>query len=298
MATLASVIDDYLDDCRARGLSLKTVEDNYGYALRERFLPWCSENGVDALEGVDTKLMTRWQADLLTKPGRRGKPISRFSSDGWIKAVNKFLKWAHEQGEIEQLAHGPGIKKPKPKLDPPSRQEIDRMESRAQTERDKLIVRLLADTGIRASELLALRPSDLIERDRQYHLRIAHGKGDKERWVPVPRLAPRIRRFLVDGDGGQIFTGLRKRAGENRPLTLSGLQKMIRSLAREAGVSKKVHPHAFRHAYTSWALAGGMSAIQVANILGHDGLHMIQRHYSHLSSRDAYEAQQRLYASS
>jgi integrase len=294
---LGQTIDEYLIECRGRGLSLKTVEDNYGYTLREVLLPWATEQGIGAVAEIDDRAMLRWQAHLLEVPGRRGKLVSRYSIKGWVTTVNTFLRWAREQGEMDHEAKGQAPRAERVLLEVLSREQIERMEVTASSERDKLIVRLLADTGIRASELLRLRVSDLIERDRQQHLRI-RGKGSKQRLVPIPRLAGRLRRF-IRGRGEQeterLFLGLHRRPGGSRqPLTLSGLQKMIRSLAREAGITTRVYPHLLRHSYATWALSKGMSPIQLADILGHASLVMIQRNYAHLSNRDAYDAMVRL----
>jgi integrase/recombinase XerD len=135
-------------------------------------------------------------------------------------------------------------------------------------------------------------------RDRATYLRV-RGKGSKERLVPLPRLSGRLRRFIVgrgEQDSERLFLGLRRRPGGSRePLTLSGLQKMIRSLAREAGFTQRVYPHLLRHSFATHALATGMNPIQLADILGHTGLTMIVRNYAHLSNRDAYEAMVRLF---
>jgi integrase/recombinase XerD len=295
MSSLSLAIDDYLDDCRARGLSLKTVEDSYAYSLRTVLLPWLEAQGIDSARQIDSKVVMRWQADLLTLPGKRGTMISRYTIRSWVGAVNMFLRWAKQNGEMTEAARGRAPRPPKVLIDVLTRQEIDQMEQRAQTERDKLIVRILADTGLRAGELLGLRVGDLIERDRNFYLRV-RGKGDKERMVPVPRLGVRIRRYVRE-QSGYIFVTLRQQNGHRSPLTPSGLQKLIRSLAREAKLTKRVHPHLLRHSYATWALSRGMNPIQLADILGHVGLTMIQRNYAHLSSRDAYDAQARLFAS-
>lgn len=292
-----ALADHYLAECRARGLSLKTVEDNYGWALKHQFLPWLSAAGIDSLTAVDSKALMRWQADMLNLPGKRGRPVSRYSIEGWVKAVNSFLKWAKREGEMGHEARGQAPRPPKVLIDVLSRQEIEKMEQKAETERDKLIVRLLADTGIRATELLKLRTSDLIERDRQFFLRI-RGKGAKERLVPLPRLGLRLGRYIRGREEGRIFLTLRRRPqGEREPLTLSGLQKMVRALAGEAGIAdKRVHPHLLRHSFATHALSRGMNPIQLADILGHSSLVMIQRNYAHLSSRDAYEAAVKLFS--
>lgn len=287
-------ISDYLDDCRGRGLSLKTVEDSYGYSLRGVLLPWLTANGIEAMNQIDGKVLLRWQGDLLTRPGRRGAPLSRYSIRSWMRNANSFLKWANDNGEMAAVVRGKAPKVPRVLIDVLSREEIDMMERTAKTERDKLMVRILADTGIRAGELLGLRTGDLVERDRNFYLRVT-GKGSKERMVPVPRLGVRIRRFMRSGHGRIFLTLNRKPSGQYEPLTINGLQKLIRALAREAGISKRVHPHLLRHSYATWALSRGMNPIQLADILGHVGLTMIQRNYAHLSSRDAYDAQVRLF---
>jgi integrase len=57
-----------------------------------------------------------------------------------------------------------------------------------------------------------------------------------------------------------------------------------------AGVMKRVYPHLLRHSFATWQLSRGMNPIQLAQILGHSSLTMIQAVYSHLSPGDAYEA--------
>ena len=91
-----------------------------------------------------------------------------------------------------------------------SRQEVKRIEDAADSERDKLIVRILADTGLRVGELVKLRQRELLERDRSWYLRV-QGKGERERLVPMsPVLARRLLR------------GARKNGGDERPGPPSG----------------------------------------------------------------------------
>ena len=86
--------------------------------------------------------------------------MSKHSVHAYIRAINHFLSWANREGEpVAVKAQLPRL--PKQLVDVLSREEIQAMEDAAQTERDKLIVRTLADTGIRVGELVARRPSDL-----------------------------------------------------------------------------------------------------------------------------------------
>ena len=105
-------------------------------------------------------------------------------------------------------------KLPKHVLDALDRVEIDRLEDAARTERDKVIVRLLATSGIRAGELLGLTPADLVEQGRDRFIRV-HGKGARERLVPIqPQLYRRLQRVArgrpADARSDGLFVALRR----------------------------------------------------------------------------------------
>jgi len=89
----------------------------------------------------------------------------------------------------------------------------------------------------------------------------------------------------------------RGRGGTYDPLTPSGVGQLLRSLAYRAGLTKRVHPHLLRHSFATEALRRGMNPIQLAQILGHSGLRMIESVYSHLNTTDAYDAMMRMLAS-
>jgi integrase len=98
-----------------------------------------------------------------------------------------------------------------------SRDEINRLERSAGNERDRLIVRVLADTGIGVAELASLTVNDILERDRTDYL-VVNGKGARQRVVPLtPELSKRLRRFVRSRSGGsssdRLFlsqTGMRR----------------------------------------------------------------------------------------
>jgi integrase len=200
------------------------------------------------------------------------------------------------EGGEKVEARAPLPKLSRPVIDVLTRAEIQAMEDAADNERDKFIVRLLADTGIRRSEMLALRTTDIIEGDGRHTLKI-RGKGDKERLVPLaPALARRLRRFAEktrqDANSTRIFISLRRRpnSGEYRPLTTSGLGQMIRILAETAKIDERVHPHLFRHSFATQMLRKGMNPLILQQTRGHADLTMITKTYSHLDQDDAYEA--------
>ncbi|MFZ0995264.1 MAG: tyrosine-type recombinase/integrase [Candidatus Dormiibacterota bacterium] len=296
---LARSVEDYLIHCRAKGLAPKTVELGYGWPLRQRFLPWADKEGIRAPVDVSRRALERYSAYLLASPGRGGSgTLSRHSVYTYLRAVNQWSRWAKLEGEeVPDRAEAPLPKLPKSLPQVLSRDQIDSLEAAAANERDRLIVRLLADTGLRVGELVGLRAGDVLQRTRGSFLRV-RGKGERERQVPVmPQLTRRLERYIEktrpkDADGDSVFVGLRRSAssGAYEPLTPSGVQQLVRDLGRRCGIPDAVHPHLFRHSFATWALSKGMNPIQLAEILGHTSLAMIQQVYSHLSPSDAYDA--------
>ncbi|HEX2392306.1 MAG TPA: tyrosine-type recombinase/integrase [Solirubrobacterales bacterium] len=139
-----------------------------------------------------------------------------------------------------------------------SRPEIAQLEGAATSERDKLIVRILADCGVRPGELSGLTTDSIRRRDDgMAFLKVVRGKGDREQFVPIlPDLAARIERFIkdrpVDARGDHLFVSLRRgHDGGYAPLSQSSVAQLVRGLADKAGITKRVHPHIFRHSYAT-----------------------------------------------
>jgi integrase/recombinase XerD len=171
-----------------------------------------------------------------------------------------------------------------------SHRELRGLEDAASTERDRLILRVLAETGLRVGELCSLTTGDIARRDDRTFLRI-HGKGNTRRLVPVaPDTALRIARMAHGCQGSHLFRSQQQTNGALRGLTPAGVRQMVRRIARRAGMTRRVHPHLFRHTFATEALRCGMDSVQLATILGHSGVAMIEKVYAHLTADDAYDA--------
>jgi integrase/recombinase XerD len=294
---IARLVDEYLAHCRAAGLSPSTVKNSYGYPLREVFLPWCSQEGISDVSELNNRKLDRLGEQLMSEGGVRGE-LSRHSVWTYMKAVKRFLAWAKEEGE--KVDADPKLPRlPRKVIDVLTRSEIQALEDAAAGERDALIVRTLADTGIRVGELVTLRLQDFVERNRNYFLHV-QGKGQRERMVPIsPSLYRRFRKYTEkirpkDAVSRRIFIGTRRRpGGDFEPLTTSGVNQLIRNLGERAEIGRRVHPHLFRHSAATYMLQRGMDSILVAQILGHSSLAMIQKVYAHLTPTDAYDAMMR-----
>src|SRR5215472_12845609 len=273
--TLEGLVEDYLASCRARGLSPKTIRDNYGYALKSMFLPWAAGEGITEPDQITNRVLDRFTAHLLEHGGKRG-PLSRHSVASFAESVNWWLRWLRAEGELKSEAAAQVPSRPKRVLDVLSREELQALEDAAKTERDKLMIRLMADTGMRVSELLGLRITDLWRRLQRY----------------VERGRPK------DANSDRIFLSARRdrRTGDYEPLTKSGVEQMVRNVAELAGITKRTYPHMLRHSYATWALNRGMNPIMLAQVLGHSSLVMIQRTYAHSTPADAHELMAKLLA--
>ncbi len=290
------LVADYLQDRRAGGVSPKTVRI-YADALTGVLLPFCAARKVTEPARITNRLLNDLGSGLIDGSlSRTGRPLSKATVHSYMRAVNTFVAWANaEAGEtISAKAKLPTMARPV--LDVLSREEVAAMEDAASTERDKLIVRLLFETGMRLGELLALTGDDIQTTGGRSVLVVRHGKGDRGRLVPLsPSLARRLGRYADhsrrDTRSDRLFLGLKRRAstGEFEPLTSSGAEQMIHVLAESAGISKRVYPHLLRHSMATDFLRRGGNPILLQQILGHTSLTMITQTYQHLTFGDAHD---------
>jgi len=161
--------------------------------------------------------------------------------------------------------------------------------------RDRALILLLLDTGLRASELCALKMGDLEQKTGR--LQVKHGraggaKGGKGRTVFLGKTARRTlwlylttREDAEDTDA-PLFIGR-----FNRPLTRDTLRQVIASLGEKAGI-KNCHPHRFRHTMAITYLRSGGDVFTLQALLGHSTLDMVQ-HYARIADIDVEHAHRR-----
>ncbi len=148
--------------------------------------------------------------------------------------------------------------------------EVERGVQAAETEarrrlaiRDRALVVLLLNTGLRISEACALEVRDVEMGERSGWVTVRSGKGGKERRVPLNREARGALKAWLSERGeaeGAVFAGL----------TPSGAQRRLADIGRRAGVT--VHPHTLRHTFAKNLVDGGTGLEQVAMLLGHSSL--------------------------
>jgi site-specific recombinase XerD len=152
--------------------------------------------------------------------------------------------------------------------------------------RNRALLTLLYRSGLRISEALALRPSDV---DLKRHTcRVLHGKGDK---ATVRGFHPTATDALARWMDTRRDLGLR-----NGPLfcTLAGgalsdryVRNLLHRLAADAGIEKRVHPHGLRHTFADELRAAGVDVVTISKLLGHSSIAVTSRYLDHLTNDQA-----------
>lgn len=288
---LERLVDDYLINCRARGLSPRT-DEQYSYALRNVFLKWCDTEGITRLSELDRRAFDRFTSALLARRNRYGNPITKHAVHPFIRPVRLLLNWASREGE--QVEARPQLpRREKPVRDVLTREEIDWLERAMPNERDKLIIRIFGDCGLRLDELTRLDAKDIVRSGRQAHLRVL-GKRSRIRDVPIPpSLLRRLDRLAesrpAERDSDGMFLVSRRSGGLYTRLTDIGVYQVVKDAFRRARLEKPVYPHLLRHSWMTEMLRNGMNPIQLSIIAG-ASQEVIAAHYTHLNKDDAYDA--------
>lgn len=149
--------------------------------------------------------------------------------------------------------------------------------------RDRALLEVMYGCGLRASEAVGL---DVNEVDLRRGFVRPHGKGNKERIVPLGRQAAAAAgRYLRSGRPELVGSRAQSRLFVNfrgGPLTRQGLYKIIRRRAKEVGLEGKMSPHTLRHSFATHLLSGGCDLRSVQEMLGHADVATTQL-YTHLS---------------
>ena len=157
-------------------------------------------------------------------------------------------------------------------------EEVDRLEasidlSKWEGHRNRAIIEVLFSCGLRVSELVNLKLSDLYI-DEEY-VRVM-GKGSKERLVPISRKAiDELKNWFYDRNlmkikpGEEDFVFLNRRGAH---LTRTMILIMIRSQAKDAGIQKTISPHTLRHSFATALLEGGADLRFIQALLGHEDI--------------------------
>jgi len=224
----------------------------------------------------------QYKSWVATKPGRStGKPLNRISIKNRLINLHCFFdritEWGYPHPPQRPLIFAgdlPIVDKPLPRfLDDAAATKLMRACRADPDPLSRLIVELLARTGIRKSELLGLTVDAVVQIGSAYWLRIPVGKLHNDRYIP---LHPQLKQMLDDWITHHRPTGLRTDrllVERNRPLTALRVSTALDRLSDEAGIGH-VTAHQLRHTLATQAINRGMSLDAIAALLGHKTLAM------------------------
>jgi integrase/recombinase XerD len=268
----------YLEWMRVRNYSLRTVENNE--ASLRFFVSWCEARSLLRPEEVTKPILERYQRHLYLLKRPDGQPQLSFRSQHVrLTAVRGFFKWMVRQNA---LPSNPASELDLPRLphrlprDVLTAEEVERVLGGIDVRtpvgvRDRAILELLYSTGVRRSELVSLRLTD-VDPERGTLL-VREGKGRRDRMVPVgERALGWIERYTRDvrpelvvlPDCGALFLTT---LGEQ--LTPDYLTQQVRRFVLAAELGKSGSCHLFRHTMATLMLEGGADVRYIQEMLGH-----------------------------
>jgi integrase/recombinase XerD len=292
----AEVVARYEDELRLRHAP-RTIE-GYRRHLAE-LLAWLEERGLE-LTDVRREDLQAYQGMLYARRKKDGQSYCAGSLANALVAVQGFFRHLTRQRLL--LADPASVlelprreeRLPRAILNPREAVRILRAAcgETPRELRDRALLETLYATGIRASELAHVRPSDVDTEDRV--MRIVMGKGGKDRTVPLtPSAARAIEEYLLRGRPkllsseeravgrplrGRKRIGLLFLASQGGELHRAVLSRIVAKYARRANVKKPVTCHTFRHSVATHLLRGGADIRHIQALLGHERLSTTERY--------------------
>lgn len=299
----------------AEALSPRTIE-----TYRRQLECWIDHAGDRSVSEVDTQALRAYLAYLRTEyvPKRitgRTHPLSPKTLRNVYITLASFFTWLGEEFALPNpLKAIPAPKYQEAEVAPFTQAEVEAMlkaveysretntrdgrrftARRPTANRDRAVILVLLDTGLRASELCALNIGDVDQRSGKVDVK--HGqeggaKGGKGRHVYLGKVARRaLWRYLlmredVNDPKAPLFT-----LANDRRMRKTALLLLIKRLGAKVGI-QKCYPHRYRHTFAITYLRSGGDIFTLQKLLGHSSLDMV-KHYARIAQVDVEQAHRR-----
>lgn len=288
---LTDAAKEFEFNCQCRKLSDKTIR-NYGKLIGYLLDYLKEQHKVLCLEDVQPMYI---KAYLMMLQERGAKP--QYINDQ-LKAFKVLFRYLYEEGYTDSILTEriKNVKQPKTIIKTFTEQEVKKMTEYYSGHtfmevRNRLMLMMFFDTGIRVSELINLKLSQVKD---EYIL--IHGKGDKERVVPKsPLLNKWMFKYLSTRENFFAY----RRVPENvflsrngRPMTTEAIHRVIKIAGKAVGVSKdiRVSPHTCRHTFAQMQLKNGLDLYSLSRLMGHSNISITQRYLEGLRDFEVLNA--------
>lgn len=288
---LTDAAKEFEFNCQCRKLSDKTIR-NYGKLIGYLLDYLKEQHKVLCLEDVRPMYI---KAYLMMLQERGAKP--QYINDQ-LKAFKVLFRYLYEEGYTDSILTEriKNVKQPKTIIKTFTEQEVKKMTEYYSGHtfmevRNRLMLMTFFDTGIRVSELIDLKLSQVKD---EYIL--IHGKGDKERVVPKsPLLNKWMFKYLSTRENFFAY----RRVPENvflsrngRPMTTEVIHRVIKIAGKAVGVSRdiRVSPHTCRHTFAQMQLKNGLDLYSLSRLMGHSSISITQRYLEGLRDFEVLNA--------
>jgi integrase/recombinase XerC len=280
-------LQSFLDRLAAEDLSAATRR-GYRYDLLQ-FVAWYTDlhGSLPNLPQLTEHDVIAWRQHMLTLRQLKATTINRR-----LEAVRRLLRWAETSGAVAtNVARDVKTVRVTRNHQPAglTASEVHVLlraageSSHGLARRNYALVQLMLQAGLRVGEMAALRRADLMAalrradltlRDRTGSVRIRHGKGLKEREVPLNATARRALRQLFEREPAAQPEDPVFRSTRNKPLPVRSIQNTITGLVRRAGIKRAgVSAHSLRHTFAlAWLRQHPGQLVELAQLLGHESL--------------------------
>lgn len=284
--------EEFVMNCQCRNLSPKTITNykkqvSYLLEFLER------EFKVTELDAVAPHQIKQFMI-VMQKRGRKPSYINDL-----LKAFKCFFKYIQEEEYIPALltAKIKNVKQPKVIIKTFTNEEVKGMLDCYQGHsylamRNKAIMAMFFDTGIRLNELITLKQEQIYP---DYLL--IKGKGNKERVVPKsPYLAKILMKYQVVRDG---YFAYRVIPYDNlflskncKPLTAEAVARVVKLAGAYAGVGEEIRcsPHTCRHTFAQMQLRNGLDVYSLSRLMGHESISITQRYLEGIRDKEVIRA--------
>ena len=286
---LSKHVSAYLDWMAVQNYSSRSIQERKKILLY--FIKWCLSTGVEELSAVQRSTIEGWQLTLHQHQKKGGGALSIGVQHNRLVQLQAFFTWLLRKNHIPS---NPASDLELPRL--PRRlpltilspQDVEMILEVPDTStssglRDKALLELLYSTGVRRKEAAELTLASI-----DWHrsvLKVCHGKGGKDRVIPVGQRALHwLRRYLDQArpalnstDSSLLFVN-----NQGGPFSLNGLGNLVHRYITQTGGVTSGSCHVFRHAMATAMLDNGADIRFVQEMLGHQRLETTQL-YTHVS---------------
>lgn len=258
------------------------------------FAGWCEQHGYQ-LEEIKAKTIRLYIDELAARP----RKLSSYTIHGHARIIRTFFNWLAKEDDFEELVSSKvGSRIPMPKIEKKvmevfTTEEYKKLVAACEKNifpmliaRNKAILAVLLDTGIRAGEICGLTLDHVFMTSEDSYIRVL-GKGSKEREVGLGKLSQVALKDYIQNsreappDERHVFLTHRHEA-----LTTNGLNQALYRLADRAQV-EDCHAHKFRHTFAYTYLLQGGDIYRLSRLMGHTSSTVTEVYLRAIRSKDA-----------